>query len=128
MEQLTNTERDVGHQQHPRLLNINLFLLFQGQLVSNMGTHVYNIAMILWIKEATGLAWLMGLLLIFSLLPNIVIGPLAGVVVDRWSRKKVIVLSDLICGVAVLCVAALLFLIPRNTPLILGRCSPPQLS
>jgi len=84
-----------------KLWNKNFFLLWQGQLVSVLGDVLYVIALNLWILEATGSTALMGLLSALTMLPRLVIGPFAGVLVDKWDRKKIIVITDFIRGVFV---------------------------
>ncbi|WBW99004.1 MFS transporter [Oceanirhabdus sp. W0125-5] len=89
-----------------KLWNKNFFLLWQGQLVSAFGDVIYSIALGFWIMQKTGSTALMGTLVAVSSIPKIVISPFAGVLVDRWDRKKLIVLMDFIRGVAILFVAA----------------------
>ncbi|WBW99005.1 MFS transporter [Oceanirhabdus sp. W0125-5] len=89
-----------------KLWNKNFFLLWQGQLVSAFGDVIYSIALGFWIMQKTGSTALMGSLVAVSSIPRIVISPFAGVLVDRWDRKKLIVLMDFIRGVAILFVAA----------------------
>lgn len=101
------------------LFNINFILLWQGQLVSHIGTQIYDIAMILWIKKATGMASLMGLLLMASHIPDIIMGPVGGTFSDRLPRKRIIVLSDFLSGLAVFIVTALIYVMPHQTNIIL---------
>lgn len=89
------------------LWNRDHVLLWQGQLVSQIGNQAYLVALMFWTLEATGSASIMGLLLMTSALPGVLIGPIAGAVVDRHSRKAIIVGSDVARGVATLAVAAL---------------------
>ncbi|MCM1988780.1 MFS transporter [Oceanirhabdus seepicola] len=89
-----------------KLWNKNFFLLWQGQLVSAFGDVIYSIALGFWIMQKTGSTALMGTLVAVSSIPRIVISPFAGVLVDRWDRKKLIVLMDFLRGVAILFVAA----------------------
>ncbi len=89
-----------------KLWNKNFFLLWQGQLVSAFGDIIYSIALGFWIMQKTGSTALMGTLVAVSSIPRIVISPFAGVLVDRWDRKKLIVLMDFLRGIAILFVAA----------------------
>jgi DHA3 family macrolide efflux protein-like MFS transporter len=111
-----NKNRGLGSS---KLFNKNFFLLFQGQLVSNIGNQIYNIAMMLWIKQTTGMAWLMGLMLMASRIPDIILGPIGGTFVDRLPRKKIIVLTDLLSGVVVALIAVLIIFFPGETNLLL---------
>lgn len=84
-----------------KLWNKNFFLLWQGQLVSVLGDVIYTIALNFWILEITGSTALMGLLSALTMAPRIILGPFAGVFADRWDRKKIIILTDLIRGILV---------------------------
>ncbi|WP_346929678.1 MFS transporter [Clostridium sp.] len=84
-----------------RLWNKNFFLLWQGQLVSMLGDILYMIALDFWILDVTGSTGLMGLLSALTMLPRIVLGPFAGVFVDKWNRRNIIVLTDFIRGIVI---------------------------
>ncbi|MGH4122818.1 MAG: hypothetical protein ACREV6_07805 [Clostridium sp.] len=70
-----------------KLLNLNFFLLWQGQLVSEIGDTVYGVALGFWILAFTGSTTLMGLLSAATVLPRIFLSPIAGTVVDRHSKS-----------------------------------------
>ncbi len=64
-----------------RLWTRSFALLWQGQLVSILGDTVYAIALGFWLLATTGSTALMGTLMAVSLLPRILVAPVAGVVV-----------------------------------------------
>jgi MFS family permease len=101
-----------------RLWNIDFTLLWQGQLVSQLGTQAAFVGTMLWTLQATGSPAVMALLLIVSSVPAVVLGPVAGAVVDRQSRKALIVGSDIVRGVAALAVTTALLYRPSSTDLI----------
>jgi len=90
-------------------LNKNIILLWQGQLISQLGMQAYSIAMMFWLMENTGSSLLMSLMLTLSILPSVLFGPLAGVIADQISRKKIIIVTDFIRGVAVLVLSLMIF-------------------
>lgn len=79
----------------------SLIMLWQGQLVSCLGDQAYNIALGFWVLAATGSTALMGTLMAASTLPGVLISPFAGVIVDRTSRKKLLITMDLLRGICV---------------------------
>jgi DHA3 family macrolide efflux protein-like MFS transporter len=83
----------------------NFWLLIQGQLVTHLGNQVYDIAMMLWIKEVTGSASLMGLLLLLTNLPQALLAPLGGTLADRLGGVRTMVTADLVSAVAIGAVA-----------------------
>jgi MFS family permease len=110
----------AGAQSRPkRLFNFNFGLLLQGQTVSQTGNYFFYIAMVLWIKEATGSASLVGLLMMVSSLPGLILGPIGGTFSDRHSRKKIIIFTDAIHGLLIIALAALLYMTPNATEAIL---------
>jgi DHA3 family macrolide efflux protein-like MFS transporter len=90
-------------------LNKNILLLWQGQLVSQLGMQAYTIAMMFWLMENTNSSILMSLVLTLSILPNVLFSPIAGVIADRLSRKKIIIVTDLIRGFAVFILSLMIF-------------------
>lgn len=89
-----------------KLWTASFLLLWQGQLVSIFGDVVYAVALGFWILEATGSTILMGSLMAVSTLPRIVVSPLAGVIVDRFDRRRLMIWMDVIRGLAVVSVGA----------------------
>lgn len=87
------------------IFNFNYLLLLQGNLVSGIGDVIYVMALGFWVLAETGSTALMGTLMASTALPRVLLSPFAGVIVDRQSRKKIIVLMDIMRGVAVLFVA-----------------------
>lgn len=95
-----------------RLLNRNFLLLWQGQAVSRLGNQAFAVAMMFWVMEKTGSASLMGLLMTFSMLPGVLLGPVGGTFADRHSRVRILVVCDVISGLGVLALAFLIMGMP----------------
>ena len=89
------------------LINKNFGLLWVGQLVSQLGDRAYNIALLWWLFEKTKSPLIVSSFLIAAMLPELLIGPVAGVYIDRWNKKKTLVVSDFARGVIILTIAAL---------------------
>lgn len=101
--------------QPTKLLNLNFVLLWQGQFVSALGSQMAAIAVVFWIKHATGSAAAMGLIQMLACLPAVILGPVGGTFADRYSRRRIIILCDLLSGAALLSLAAVMFLLPEST-------------
>ncbi len=93
-----------------RLWNRDFSLLWQGQVVSSIGKQMFALAAMLWLKRLTDSGTLMGFVMTVAILPMVVIGPIAGVMVDRWNRQQLIAWTDIAGGLLVLAAAALFFL------------------
>ncbi len=81
--------------------NQNFFLLWQGRLVSCLGTQAFMIAELLWLKQVTNSPKIMGLIFFATSLTSIIFGPIGGTLADRISRKKILVLMDFLSGMLV---------------------------
>jgi MFS family permease len=91
-----------------RLFNKSFLVLWQGQAVSQFGNQAFAVMMMFWTREATGSSSLVGLLMMLSSLPGLLLGPFGGAVADRHSRKALIVGCDLVRGTSLLCLAGLM--------------------
>ena len=76
--------------------------LWLGQVVSQMGDWFDTIALYTIILNLTGSGRDVGLLLVARFVPSFFFGPLSGVVADRFSRRTIMIVSDLLRAVVVL--------------------------
>jgi DHA3 family macrolide efflux protein-like MFS transporter len=70
------------------------FTIWSGQALSLTGSRIAMFALIWWLTEKTGSATVLALATLFAMLPQIVLGPLAGVYVDRWNRRITMIVAD----------------------------------
>src|ERR1700746_1529260 len=89
---------------YARLLgqNCNFRRLWLAQIVSEIGDWFYTLAIYSLLLQLTGHASSVALALVLQVLPQTFIGPTAGVVNDRISRKRVMITADLVRAVIVL--------------------------
>jgi MFS family permease len=84
-------------------------IIWMGQLVSLVGSGLTSFALGVWIFDQTGQATPFALVAFLSSVPRIVLSPLAGPLVDRWDRRKVMIAADVGSAVFTALVAILLF-------------------
>lgn len=82
--------------------------IWLGQLASMLGSGLIGFALAVWIFDQTGQATPFALTALFSMLPRILLSPVAGAVTDRWNRKKIMLISDSLSGMVTLATAYLL--------------------
>ena len=82
--------------------NRNFVALWLGQTVSFLGDYFNWLAVPIMVERLTGSALMVGLSVMSNTLPMLLLGPVAGVFVDRWDRKWTMVVSDLLRAVLVL--------------------------
>ncbi|MGO9229987.1 MAG: MFS transporter [Bryobacteraceae bacterium] len=82
--------------------NRNYRYMWIGQVVSEIGDHFNNIAVFSLAVAATRSGMVVSGVMLSRAIPAMLIGPAAGVVLDRLNRKQVMIASDLIRGVVAL--------------------------
>jgi MFS transporter, DHA3 family, macrolide efflux protein len=87
-------------------------IVWFGQLVSSIGSGLTGFALGVWIYQQTGSTTLFAVNILMYTVPNLLVSPLAGALVDRWDRRLVMILSDAGAGLSTM-VIALLFLSGR---------------
>ena len=74
-------------------------LLWMAQFISTIGNGLTAIAASILVYRLTGSALSVGMMLLATALPGLFIGLIAGVVVDRFDRKRIMIAASLICAV-----------------------------
>lgn len=80
----------------------NFALLWAGGLISNIGDWLLIIGLPVYVYLLTGSALATSITLITSFVPNLLIGPVAGVFVDRWDRRWTMIISNLLLALGLL--------------------------
>ncbi|MRR30692.1 MFS transporter, partial [bacterium] len=70
--------------------------IWTAQTISILGSSVAQFALIWWLTQSTGSATVLSTATLVAFIPEVFLGPFAGALVDRWNRKLVLILSDLI--------------------------------
>jgi MFS family permease len=83
-------------------------LMWIAQLVSTAGSALTDLAAGIYVYDKTGSALLVGLTLMATAVPSLVVGLIAGVFVDRWDRRRVMMASNLLQMVVVFTIPFLL--------------------
>lgn len=82
-------------------------IVWLGQIVSVMATNMTQFALTIWVFELTGSVTALGLVQVFFVTPFLLISPIAGVMVDRYDRKLMMMVSDLTAGLATVVILVL---------------------
>jgi DHA3 family macrolide efflux protein-like MFS transporter len=96
---MRNTNRPTGM--------FGFTLVWLGQLISVLATNMTGFALTIWVFQETGSATALGLMQVFFITPLLIITPFAGVMVDRYNRKLMMMVSDLTAGVATISILTL---------------------
>lgn len=85
------------------------YLVWFSQMVSLIGSNLTSFGLGVWVFQQTGSATQFGLIAVAAILPGIIIAPIAGAIIDRHDRRRVMMLADLVAGLSTVAVAILLF-------------------
>lgn len=96
-------------QQNLKKWQVRFFTIWFGQAFSMLGSQLVGFAFIWYLTEKTGSATILSIASLMSMLPNVIIGPLAGTFVDRWNRKWVMIIFDTITALVTFGLALLFF-------------------
>ena len=97
------------------LKNRNFFLLWTGQIVSEFGERITQMALIgLAYQKNPYSAVALAKLIIFIVVPVFLIGPVAGVYVDRWNRRYTMIASDILRSFFVILIPICLVVFNKN--------------
>lgn len=70
------------------------FTIWTGQALSLFGSALVQFALIWWLTQKSGSATVLAIAVMVGMLPQIVLGPFAGALVDRWDRRLIMIGAD----------------------------------
>src|SRR5512146_3427232 len=85
--------------------------MWTGVVISTMGSALTSLAASIYVFRVTGSALSVGLMLMATAAPSLLVGLFAGVFVDRYDRRRIMIAADLIRGVLVFVIP---FLVPHG--------------
>lgn len=80
----------------------NSILFYLASLISIFGTAIYTFAMSLYVLKVTGSSLSFSSTLILSILPIVFLNPFVGVIVDKYNKKKLVILANILNGIFLL--------------------------
>lgn len=80
----------------------HLYTFMISKLISTFGSQVYAFAISFYILQLTGSATSFATNLLCNILPRTLVGPFAGAITDRYSKKKIVILSQIATTLAIL--------------------------
>lgn len=101
MSHITEAQKE---QSFPRYI-----AMWIGQALSLLGTQVVQFAIIWWLTITTESATVLAIASLFGMLPNLIIGPFVGPLVDRWNRRLTMLVADGTVALITLGLAILFF-------------------
>lgn len=84
-------------------------IIWTGQFFSVLSSSIANFGIIIWLSIETGSAEVLAYAAIAALLPQSLLGPFSGVFIDRWDRKKTMILADGFIAVCTLGISLMFF-------------------
>jgi DHA3 family macrolide efflux protein-like MFS transporter len=78
------------------------FTIWTGQAFSLFGSALVQFALVWWLTRETGSATVLATATLVALLPQVVLGPFVGALVDRWNRRIIMIVADASIALATL--------------------------
>jgi DHA3 family macrolide efflux protein-like MFS transporter len=85
-------------------------IIWTGQLFSTLSSAVVGYSVIFWLSIRTGSAEVLAYATIAALMPQLLLGLFTGVLVDRWDRKRIMIVADIFIAVCSAVIAVLFYL------------------
>jgi DHA3 family macrolide efflux protein-like MFS transporter len=78
----------------PERWAVKFFTIWTGQAFSLVGSALVQFALVWWITQKTGSATILATVSLVALLPQILLGPFVGALIDRWNRRMIMIVAD----------------------------------
>ena len=85
----------------------NFLLIWVGQLISAVGSRLSSFALGIWVLRTTGSATSFAMTFVAMTIPALIVSTVAGALVDRWDRRRTMILCDVLSTATMLLLAAL---------------------
>src|SRR5258705_1590206 len=85
----------------------NFRLFFGGQSISLVGTWITRVATSWLVYRLTGSAFLLGVVGFWGQIPTLFLSPFAGVLVDRWDRRRILLWTQAFSAIQSLALAVM---------------------
>lgn len=94
-EVITNGAATSAPQAQDKRWVAPFFTIWSGQALSLVGSQVGGFALVWWLTQETGgSATILALMTFIAMLPGVILGPFVGALVDRWDRRRVMIVAD----------------------------------
>ncbi|MEZ0397120.1 MAG: MFS transporter [Anaerolineales bacterium] len=94
MTPMENTLPPSSESEDRRGWAARFFTIWTGQAFSLIGSALVQFALVWWLTQQTGSATILATASLVALLPQIVLGPFVGALVDRWNRRLIMIIAD----------------------------------
>jgi DHA3 family macrolide efflux protein-like MFS transporter len=106
----SQAEQEIGTSSRKPSWAVSFFTIWTGQAISLLGSQMVQFALIWWLTRTTGSATVLATASLVGILPAVVLGPFVGALVDRWNRRKVMLIADSGIALITLLLAYLFFI------------------
>ncbi|QKS70498.1 MFS transporter [Paenalkalicoccus suaedae] len=91
----------MDHAQKLKQATYHLYTFMISKMISSFGAQVYAFAMSFYILQVTGSATSFAMNLVCSIVPRTIAGPIAGVVADRYPKKRIVITAQILMTVTI---------------------------
>ena len=91
----------------PNSWALRFFTIWTGQAFSLFGSQLVSFTVIWWLTQTTGSATVLATASLVGLLPQVILGPFTGTLVDRWNRRITMIIADGLIALATIGLAIL---------------------